>query len=157
MNLILMLSLSKHVVRGRGVFMAMEATQTKPRALLCGDAAARAAGGNAVLIGGACADCGARAFPRAPVCIACMSENIVAKELPRRGTLYAFSTVHIAPKKWKKPMTIGYVDLPDGVRVFTHLAGGEFAIGDEVEVDIGVVGEDENGPIACFVFKRVSK
>ena len=137
--------------------MAVEATQTRPRPLLCGDAAERDAAGNVVLVGGRCADCGARAFPRSPVCTGCMSENIGAERLPRRGTLYAFSSVHIAPKKWKKPMRIGYVDLEGDVRVFTHLAGGEFSIGDEVEVDIGAVGEDEAGPIECFVFKRVPK
>jgi uncharacterized OB-fold protein len=82
-----------------------------------------------------------------------MGENIVREEFPRNGTLYAFSTVHIAAKKWKVPMTIGYVDLPNGVRVFTHL-DGPLAIGDSVEVGIGTVGQDENGPIDCFVFRR---
>ena len=51
-------------------------------------------------------------------------------------------------------MCIGYVDLPDGVRVFTHLDGTDFAIGDTVEVSLGVVGQDENGAIESFVFKR---
>jgi len=76
-----------------------------------------------------------------------MSEKIEPKKMPRRGTLYAFSTVHIAAKKWKKPMCIGYVDLPNKARVFTHLQGSDLAIGDEVEVAMGTVGEDENGPI----------
>jgi uncharacterized OB-fold protein len=137
--------------------MAVEATQEKPRTLLCGDAAEVSAGGRAVLIGGRCADCGARAFPRPPVCTNCMGENIVAEKLPREGTLYAFSTVHIAPKKWKLPMRIGYVDLEDGVRVFTHLEGDDLAIGDKVEVGIGVVGQDDAGAIESFVFKRVKK
>jgi uncharacterized OB-fold protein len=81
----------------------------------------------------------------------------VAQELPRTGTLYAFSMVHIAPKKWKLPMRIGYVDLSNGVRVFTHLEGSDFAIGDTVEVGIGIVGRDENGAVESFVFKRVPK
>jgi uncharacterized OB-fold protein len=82
-----------------------------------------------------------------------MSENIAAQSMPRAGTLYAFSTVHVAAKKWKKPMCVGYVDLPNGARVFTHLEG-ELAIGDTVEVGMGIVGEDENGPIESFVFRR---
>ena len=53
-------------------------------------------------------------------------------------------------------MVLGYVDLPDGVRVFTHLAGQGLAIGDAVEVDIGTVGEDENGTIESFVFRRAA-
>jgi uncharacterized OB-fold protein len=132
------------------------AAEEMKRPLLCGDdAVAHDAGGHVVLVGGRCADCGAQAFPKAPVCIGCMSENIVAEPMPRVGTLYAFSTVHIAPKKWKTPMIVGYVDLLNGVRVFAHLHGGEFAIGDAVEPDIGTVGQDQDGAIDCFVFKRV--
>lgn len=107
-----------------------------------------------MLIGGRCADCGALAFPAPPVCAGCMGETIQRERLPRTGTLYAFSEVHIAPKKWKLPMKIGYVDLPGGVRVFTHLEGAELKIGDAVEVGVGTVGADELGPIDCFVFRR---
>jgi uncharacterized OB-fold protein len=82
-----------------------------------------------------------------------MSENIVPAPMPRTGTLYAFSTVHVAAKKWHKPMCVGYVDLPNGARVFTHLRG-DLTIGDDVDVEIAIVGEDENGAIETFVFKR---
>ena len=136
--------------------MAIEAAKMPERPPLCGDAVEVDAQGRATLIGGVCADCGAETFPRAPVCSTCMSENIEPKQMPRRGTLYAFSTVHVAAKKWKKPMCIGYVDLPNKARVFTHLVGSDLKIGDEVEVAMGTVGEDENGPIDCFVFKKGS-
>ena len=112
--------------------------------------------GRAVLIGGACKDCGNRTFPRAPVCCVCMRENIAAEPMPREGILYAFSRVHVAAKKWKKPMCIGYVDLPNGARVFAHLADGDLSIGDTVEAFAGIVAEDENGPIETFVFRKIS-
>jgi hypothetical protein len=136
--------------------MATDTMEKTTRPLLCGDAVEIGADGRAVLVGGVCRDCGARAFPAPPVCTNCMGENIAREPLPRTGTLYAFSVVHIAPKKWKKPMIIGYVDLPDGVRVFTHLEGESLAIGDAVEVAIGRIGEDEDGAIESFVFKRVN-
>jgi uncharacterized OB-fold protein len=136
--------------------MAIEAANALERTLLRGDAVEVGPDGRATLMGGVCSDCGAETFPRAPVCSTCMSENIAPKAMPRRGTLYAFSTVHVAAKKWKKPMCVGYVDLPNKARVFTHLVGGNLAIGDEVEVAMGTVGEDENGPIDCFVFRKVS-
>ena len=135
-------------------FMAVEAAETLARPFLCGDALVIDTPGRATLIGGVCSDCGSETFPRAPVCASCMSENIRAQSMPRTGTLYAFSTVHVAAKKWKKPMRIGYVDLPNGARVFTHLQGEGLAIGDAVEVGMGVVGEDDDGPIETFVFRR---
>jgi uncharacterized OB-fold protein len=131
--------------------MTVEAMD-KP-ALLCGDAVEVDASGCVHLIGGLCVDCGNRTFPRSTVCCVCMSEKIVHAPMPRTGSLYAFSTVHVAAKKWNKPMCVGYVDLPNGARVFTHLQG-ELAIGDAVEVALGIVGQDESGPIETFVFRR---
>ena len=135
------------------------AADTAPlsRAFLCGDALDVDASGRATLIGGRCAACGTETFPRAPVCAACMSEEIRANPMPRSGKLYAFSTVHVAAKKWRKPMRIGYVDLPNGARVFTHLVGDDLAIGDEVVVDVGVVADDEDGPIESFVFRKAGR
>ena len=86
-----------------------------------------------------------------------MSETIKAHAMPGAGTLYAFSVVHVAAKKWRKPMSIGYVDLPNGARVFTHLEGSDLAIGDEVEVGVGTVGDDDEGPIESFVFRKVMR
>jgi uncharacterized OB-fold protein len=135
--------------------MAVEAMEEPAGTRLCGDAVEIAADGSAVLIGGLCKDCGNQTFPRAPVCCVCMSEAIEPAPMPRTGTLYAFSVVHVAAKKWKKPMLIGYVDLPNGARVFTHLEGN-IAIGDLVEPALGIVGEDEDGPIETFVFSRAA-
>ena len=130
---------------------------TSTRPLLCGDALAVDALGRATLIGGRCADCGTETFPRAPVCSSCMSENIQAHAMPRIGTLYAFSVVHVAAKKWRKPMCIGYVDLPNGARVFTHLDGADLTLGEEVEVGVGTVGDDDEGAIRSFVFRKVAR
>ena len=135
--------------------MTVEAIEKPGGARLCGDAVEIGADGRAVLIGGICRDCGNQTFPRAPVCYVCMSEAVEAAPMPRTGTLYAFSTVHVAATKWKKPVRIGYVDLPNGARVFTHLQG-DLAIGDAVEPELGIVGEDESGPIETFVFKRTA-
>jgi len=92
-------------------------------------------------------------FPPQPVCPACMSEALAAEPLPRRGLLYASSRVHVGPARWHKPFTIGYVDLPNGVRVFSHLLGDP-AIGATVELDCAVVGQEVNGSaIESFVFR----
>ena len=51
-------------------------------------------------------------------------------------------------------MCVGYVDLPNGARVFTHLDGAGLAIGEIVEVGMGIVGEDKDGAIETFVFRK---
>lgn len=128
-----------------------------PQALsLPGDALAADALGRPQLVGGACAACGSKMFPFAPVCPACMSEDIARERLARRGTLYTFTILHVGPKMWHKPFAVGYVDLDDGVRVFGHLRGSGLSIGQQVELSTDLVGKAADGrDISTFVFSPV--
>jgi uncharacterized OB-fold protein len=120
---------------------------------LPGEAIASDASGRAVLIGSACRSCGARMFPAAPVCSTCMSEDLTREAMPRRGTLYSFTAVHVGPKNWQKPYMLGYVDLENGVRVFSHLRGA-LTIGETVELTTAVIGQSESGAkITTFIFQ----
>jgi uncharacterized OB-fold protein len=65
------------------------------------------------LKGGACASCGALAFPKPGICSGCLSEA-------RDGVLYAFSVIHVG-RRPDLPYAVGYVDLADSVRVFAEL------------------------------------
>lgn len=73
------------------------------------------------LVATECRDCGQRVFPPTEVCPECMSESIKFFELSEKGTLYSWSVVHAAPKNWITPYIAGYVDMPEGVRVFAHI------------------------------------
>jgi uncharacterized OB-fold protein len=81
------------------------------------------ADGALCLSGAECSTCGTRIFPAAPVCPSCNAEQMKPLPLAGSGTLYAYSTVHVAPAVWQVPYVIGYVDLPEGVRVFGKVAG----------------------------------
>jgi uncharacterized OB-fold protein len=94
----------------------------------------RAAGAGIRLIGQTCDDCGKSLFPRTGVCPACQSVNLSDSEMPDRGVLYSWSVVHVAPKPWVTPYVIGYVDLPNHVRVFSHIGG----VPDGLQVDMPV-------------------
>jgi len=110
---------------------------------------------HAVLMGGRCGDCGAISFPRTPVCASCLSEGVEACDMPQAGTLYAFSVVHQARKNWVTPYAIGYVDLPNGKRVFAHLKAphDKLAPGMTVGLTHGVVGHDDEGhPLMTYLF-----
>jgi uncharacterized OB-fold protein len=76
--------------------------------------------GRAHLIGSECIACAARAWPPASRCHACWND-VRTIELSTTGKLYAFTRVHVGPPTLPRPYAIGYVDLPEGVRVFTHL------------------------------------
>ena len=135
--------------------MAETAQDFEEHPFLAGEAVRRAADGTARLIGTECGDCGAKVFPPVHVCPACMSENVRETELSTVGTLYSWSVVHVAPKNWHVPYIAGYVDLPEGVRVFTHVVDAE---PDALEMDMAVrlttavLGEADGEPVESYAF-----
>jgi uncharacterized OB-fold protein len=111
--------------------------------------------GTAHLVAGRCRACQAYSFPRAVVCTGCMSEDIEKVALGREGTLYSYSIVHQAPKGWKVPYALGYVDLAEGVRVLAHIDVPKDAIAIDMplRLGIGVVGSDPAGaPMMSYTF-----
>jgi len=121
---------------------------------LAGDAIADK-DGRPVLVGARCNDCGTLAFPRVAVCSKCMSESFTDEPMPERGRLYSWTTVHVGPARMNKPIVLGYVDLENGVRVFSHLASGgrPLMIDQPVKLAVATVGKEADGrPIETFVF-----
>ncbi|MEH2498885.1 putative OB-fold protein [Bradyrhizobium sp. AZCC 1678] len=111
--------------------------------------------GTPQLITGRCRACGARSFPRADVCTECLSEDVEASRLRSEGTLYSFSVVHQAPKGWNVPYALGYVDLPEGLRVLAHLDASfaNLRIDGAMKLALGVVGTDPIGaPLSTYTF-----
>jgi uncharacterized OB-fold protein len=72
------------------------------------------------------------------VCNLCLSSPQEEVSLGNSGRLYAFSTVHVSSSR-PVPYTLGFVDLPSGVRVLALLFGptSELKIDDEVVVTAG--------------------
>jgi uncharacterized OB-fold protein len=138
--------------------MSQTARELEAALSLDGGAVAREPGGAIRLVGSECRDCHARVFPPTAVCPGCMSENMAALTLSPRGTLYSWSVVHAAPRGWRLPFVAGYVDLPEGVRVFAHIVGdaGALRFDMPVEVTTAVLGEDEQGrALEGFAFAPV--
>ncbi|MGB0629583.1 MAG: Zn-ribbon domain-containing OB-fold protein [Alphaproteobacteria bacterium] len=138
--------------------MAQTAEDIHEQYPLDGSALRLAADGTPTLIGLECRECGTKAFPPAPVCPECMSENVTDAELSDHGSLYTWSVVHVAPKGWNVPYIAGYVDLPESVRVFTHIVGvdpSELEMDMDVTLTTATVGEDENGTVESYAFTPV--
>lgn len=105
---------------------------------------------------GCCRACGALSFPASPVCGACLSQDIGNETIEGSGELYAYSIVHQAPKGWVVPYALGYVDLPNGLRILGHIEGNfeKLRSGLPVELALGVVRLSPDGePVRSYVFK----
>lgn len=74
--------------------------------------------GHPTLNASRCRDCGWSVFPPSAVCPDCLSGNQQALHLSSSGKLYSYTQIHVAPPSWVVPYIIGYVDLPEGVRLF---------------------------------------
>jgi uncharacterized OB-fold protein len=116
------------------------------------------------LIGSKCPNCGEVFFPVNPVCVNCQHPAMDEIKLSRRGKIWSYSTVMLPPPQWYKgrvPFDLGYVELPEGVMIWTRLLGAEagtFKIGQEVELDIDVMQvDDEGSEILGFCFVPVKK
>lgn len=84
-----------------------------------------------------------------------MSESVADTELATEGTLYSWSVVHVAPKSWRVPYVAGYVDLPDGVRVFAHIVGAEpdtLTMDMPVRLTTAILGDDDGVPVESYAF-----
>jgi uncharacterized OB-fold protein len=63
----------------------------------------------------------------------------------------------VAPKGFPTPYAVGYVDLPEGVRLFGQIDAKavELEVGEEVAVTLGPVRTDAGGqPVVSYKFRR---
>lgn len=98
------------------------------------------------LLGGRCDACGSVVFPVPTSCARCGSTDVAEHRLPRRGTLWTFTTQEFLPKEpyasgetaeTFRPYGVGLVELGGEVRVEGRLTTadvGELRIGMEMEV-----------------------
>ena len=110
------------------------------------------------LLGQACESCGKSLFPKTGVCPACRSTQLKDCVMPTEGVLYSWSVVYVAPKPWPTPYVIGYVDLPNGVRVFSHIGGNpdDLKVGMPVLLEPAEIGLDLQGqPRSFFKFSPI--
>lgn len=114
--------------------------------------------GRPTLLGSRCAACGAVQFPARTVCPACGPGTAMAPaELSRRGRLYAYSQLHQSKPAFPTPYFMGYVDLPEGVRVPARIACGDSQVPQlqmELELDAAAVARDAGGAdVVSYVFR----
>jgi len=111
-----------------------------------------------------CRGCGKIWFPKFTPCPNpdCWSDEMEVIPLSRRGRIYSATDVFIGQPSMREhmPLILGYVDLPEGIRIFAQLEGeaGSFRCNDEVELTTGPVRNNAKGnPIISYKFKKIEK
>ncbi len=120
------------------------------------------------LVGGKCADCAAVTFPLLAACPRCGQPGPGRYLLPRRGTLWTWTTQDFLPKEpfasgetleTFRPYGVGLVQLGDEVRVEARLTESDpskLAFGMEVELVVVPFRVDEDGTeIVTYAFQPV--
>ena len=104
------------------------------------------------LIGSRCKKCQRNYFPPREVCPQCFPEGLEHEmeksKLSSRGTLYTYSIVQVAPKRFLPPYVLGYVDFAEGVRVLGQLITtdpSQIKIGMKMQAELGRIAVDEQG------------
>lgn len=118
------------------------------------------------LIASRCERCGEVAFPAQQSCPACTSESVAEILLSPRGTLWTWTIQRFPPPppwigdpRTFEPYGVGYVELPEGVRVEGRLTTADpeaLRIGRTMELVIEKFAEGEQGEsLMTFAFAPV--
>jgi len=100
-----------------------------------------------VQIGKKCNSCGRTSFPVFAFCPFCSSENGETLPLSKIGTLFSFSVTRVPVGPYKPPIIAGFIDLPEGTRIFgqIHANVDEIRTGMLLSVETGVIWTEKNG------------
>lgn len=112
------------------------------------------------LLGSRCPACGEHFFPRRAVCAKCLHVGTEEVELGTRGRLYTYTYVHFPLFNSRRAdhggYGVGQVDLPEGPRIQSVLAGGpeDFRIGMEMQIELETLRENDEGQeVVVFRFR----
>ena len=121
------------------------------------------------LIGSRCGACGNVTFPRQRGCARCGASDMRDEALHPRGTLYTWTSQGYMPKEPYRvdqsdepfvPYLLGYVELPEQVRVETRLINCDpdsLVIGREMELTFFPLRHDEAGrEVMLYAFQPVA-
>jgi uncharacterized protein len=119
------------------------------------------------LIGGRCGSCQAVTFPIEPACPRCGTPDLDQHLLPRRGTLWTWTTQEFLPpepyasgetRETFQPFGVGLVQLGDEVRVearLTEADADKLDFGMEVELVVVPFRVDGDTTTVTFAFQPV--
>ena len=108
------------------------------------------------LIGEKCKNCGRIMFPRGSICTNCLSEDMDDVLFGQEGTLFSHTITYAPSSHFKPPFAIGYIETPEGVRVFAPLCmedKDDFSIGAEMELEFAELWQEEDVSKIAYRYK----
>lgn len=110
----------------------------------------------ALLLASRCTTCGQIYFPPMITCTECGGESIEVIPLSRRGKLYTYTISYMDAMHAKAPYAMGYVEMPEGVRLLTLLEdwqGKALKVGMDVELILGILWTEDEKEIFGYKFR----
>ena len=103
-----------------------------------------------VLVGSRCGACSKVFFPKKIICPNCFDGELREIHLSRTGKLHSFAQSILGPSEMEKPYVMGFIDLPEGVKLYSLLTDCEpwdevLKIDMEMEMVMGKIKEDPYG------------
>ena len=111
-----------------------------------------------MLLANRCKSCGQVFFPKSKICYTCLGEEMEELKLGRRGKLYTYTIGRMASIHFEPPYAIGYIDMPEGVRVYAPLGlvnDRPLEVGMEMEVSIEKLWQDGDKEVIGYKFYPV--
>ena len=108
------------------------------------------------LIAKKCSECGNIQFPQKGFCQKCLNEQLDDVLIGQKGTLFSFTTTFGKFSNMTGPFDVGYIELPEGIRVFAPIRKEEteeYAIGMEMELEEADLWEEEDTVITGYRYR----
>lgn len=97
-----------------------------------------------------CATCGTIAYPKKRVCPECFGAELDDLVLSKNGTLHTFTVTHLGPPELPTPYILGFIDLPEGLKVMAQILADDpldhgLRVGDAMDVVLARLRTDPDG------------
>ena len=110
------------------------------------------------LLASKCKSCGQIYFPALERCVECYRQDMEEVKLSKTGKIYTYTVVQMPVKNYEPPFALAWVELPEGVRLFTQLKdweNKELKIGMDVNLVIDTLWEEEEKEVYGYKFVPV--
>jgi benzoylsuccinyl-CoA thiolase BbsA subunit len=103
--------------------------------------------GRLVQVGHKCKACGKVNFPQSERCMFCGSNEFEKVPLSEEGILYSYAVTEVPVGPYKPPIIGGFIDLPEGARVYAQIRTDREKVkkGMKVKVQVAPIYTQEDG------------